>query len=463
MIVRSRKSRHHATSGSLRFASAYRWDTPKARRVCPAAIPLLLLKPQMIRTSVAVLLLATSLPGVAAAQADRCPSRVISRGNPVTGRTLSLSYEYPDLSPAEVFISLRAALESPPEALIPRTTIQNADSDRGVITGQQVPRGAARPIGLEATVVALPSGTTQVTISNRSPAGFFIAAAQWAQSYCSFLAGLRSDAPGRGASPAADPAAPAPAGLSVTEANAVAQGFPIGILVRGELATPGERDIYPLTVASPDTFVYDLAFEPGGSSGFLGPNDFVQVRIRNTESREDVARAGLSLGGGHTAVSPFLLAPGRYQILVGKTGSNGPARLPYGLRLSRYRQSVEAGSTTLAPGVPFEGRLEYPGDLDIFTFRAERGQEVRVRAELLDPWTKYRNVDPAWLMVSAVDPRGNVSVRTQLTPTIRSVPFTNWVQVNQGGVHRIEVDPWLQSTANNPYWGRYRVTVEIRD
>lgn len=417
----------------------------------------------MIRRTAAVALIAAVAPAVAAAQADGCASRVTSRGNLVTGRTLSLSYDYPGISPAEAFASLKTALESAPESMVPRATIQNADAARGVITGQQLPRGAARPVALEATVVALPSGTTQVTIRNRAPAGFVIGASQWGQSYCTLLAGIAAGARGQAASAADAAAAPTSGGPSAAEADAVARGFPIGVSVRGELSTSGERDIYPLTVAAVDTFVYDMAFDPGGSSGFLGPNTFVQVYIRDADGRQQVAGTDLMIGGGHTAISPFRLAPGRYQILVGKNGSGGPVRLPYALRLSRYRQSVETGPATLTPGVAFEGRLEYPGDQDVLTFRAEPGQEIRVRAELLDPWTRYRNVDPAWLMVSAVDARGAVFVRTQLTPSIRSVPFTNWVRVDQGSLHRIVVDPWIQGTAENPYWGRYRLMVEVRD
>jgi hypothetical protein len=386
----------------------------------------------------------------------------MSRGNPVTGRTLSLSYEYGGISAAQAFASLQGALESVPEELIPRATIHTADPNRGRITGQQMPRGAARPVSLEATVVSLPTGVTQITITNRFPPALFADARMWAQSYCAFLEGLAAGTErGSGGPVVAAPAFQSPSN-AMTEDAAVSRGFPTGVIVRGELSSPSERDIYPLTVAAADTFVYDVAI---AAARFGVLDEPLEIRIRDAATREDVKGADLQIRGGHAAVSPFVLRPGRYQILVGSRGSDAPARLPYSVRVNRYRRGVESGTSTLTPGTALEGRLDYVGDTDILTFRVARGQEIRIRAELLDPWADHPSVSTQPIYVFAVDAQDNSSASFMLSPAERSGGLTRWHRVNEGGVHRVIIGPWsnVDLTADYPYSGRYRLTVEIRD
>jgi hypothetical protein len=416
----------------------------------------------MLRPFLGVFLVSLAIAEPLAAQAEGCATRVMSRGNPVTGRTLSLSYEYGGISAAQAFASLQGALESVPEELIPRATIHTADPNRGRITGQQMPRGAARPVSLEATVVSLPTGVTQITITNRFPPALFADARMWAQSYCAFLEGLAAGIErGSGGPVVAAPAFPSPSN-AMTEDAAVSRGFPTGVIVRGELSSPSERDIYPLTVAAADTFVYDVAI---AAARFGVLDEPLEIRIRDAATREDVKGADLQIRGGHAAVSPFVLQPGRYQILVGYGGTKAPTRLRYAMRLSRYRGGVESGTSTLTPGSTFEGRLDYPGDTDILTFRVARGQEIRVRAELLDAWSEHPNVPTQPIYVFGVGEQDSPTTSVMLSPTERSREFTRWHLVEQGGVHRVIVGPWsnVDLTADNPYSGRYRVTVEIRD
>ncbi len=419
----------------------------------------------MLRASFGLLLISVAISTPVTAQVEGCAARVTARGNPVTGRTLSLVYEYPGTRADQAFVSLRRALESAPDALIPRATLQTVDPSRGVITGQQVPRGAARPVTLEVTVVSLPTGTTQITVTNRFPPALFADSRQWAQSYCTFLGSLAGGSvSGSGGPVPPIPGSPSrPAASAMTEADALSRGFPTGRIVRGELSSPSERDIYALNIAAADTFVYDVEIAPGGQFGVL--DEPLQIRIREAATWADVKGADLQIRGGFAAVSPFVLQPGRYQVLVGYRGTGAPTRLPYSVRVSRYRGSVESGSSAVTPGAAYEGRLDYPGDTDILTFRVARGQEYRVRAELLDPWSNHPHIPTQSIYMFGLDAHDNLSASFMLSPTERSREFTDWHRADAGGLHRVMVGPWsaVDLTADNPYSGRYRLTVEIRN
>lgn len=245
----------------------------------------------------------------------------------------------------------------------------------------------------------------------------------------------------------------------IPEATAKARGIQLDSLVNGELSTPDERDVYPLNIKVADSVMIEIAAS-------IPPNiaryDNLYVSIRDAQTRENVTNLELSMGVSpdRTAHGIFMrmhLAPGQYQVLIGYS-QPGPPRTTYSLRIHRYRSRPGSEPSTIRPGTPFEGRLDYAGDMDVLSIPLLRGQEVRVRAELLDPISQPGSPStPIYIEVAGVFGT-QVEHANQFNRSL-------WRRVERNGTHQVRVSQWsgIINGIDNPYVGRYRLLFEVRD
>lgn len=295
--------------------------------------------------SLLVLAAAPALAVQASAQVGTCVSSLAVRGNPLTGRTLTVTQEVPGMAPAQAFDALKAGLEGAPEEVIPKITFASADPNRGVLTGQLLPKGAARPVQLQAGVVGLPSGATQVTVSNRFPAAMLADSRAWAESFCTVLASLA----GGGstviaAAPGAGPLRPVPAEVR----GCRPQAHTLGTRIQGELSVsdcradqPNDKpaDVYQFTTAEQRDIMVALE-SPGNDTRFRLLSEDGELLTEQVTGRYSVLRTQI--------------APGTYNLVVYHSMLESP---PYTGRYTLTSSTDQAGfggclATTPLPASP---------------------------------------------------------------------------------------------------------------
>lgn len=320
--------------------------------------------------SASTLLLATSQ---LAAQADPCTERVVSRGNNVTGRTLTVARDYPGVTASAFFESLRSALAAP-QGQLGAVQITQTDPARGVISGSVTPRGATRPAALEATVVVLPSGDAQVSLTNRLPAAMFVSSREWATANCAFLAALTGSTAAPVVASTSSGPTPAPrgpgGGAATDEARSARDGFSYFEVVAGTVAREEEIDPFRLRGTAGDT-VKVWADDPRYGNDREGIGFWSHLQVKTSVRDLGAARTLPREATGDI----ILRGTGPFEVRV----ESDDAGVPYVLEVTQTSSRPEHAAVRITTTDTIRGeRIDYPDDTDAFLFTGRAGEEIQV-------------------------------------------------------------------------------------
>jgi hypothetical protein len=321
-----------------------------------------------VLVSASTLLLATSQ---LAAQMDPCTERVVSRGNNVTGRTLTVARDYPGVTASALFEWLRAAL-STPQGQLGAVQLTRSDPARGVISGSVTPRGATRAAALEATVAVLPSGNAQVSLTNRLPAAMFVSSREWAVANCAFLATLTgSTRVPVVASASSGPAAAQPGAVAATdEARAAREGTSYFEVVAGTIAREEEIDRFRLRGNAGDT-VRVWTDDPRYGNDREGIGFWSHLKVKTSVRDLGAARTLPREATGNV----ILRGTGPFEVRVESDG----AAVPYVLEVTQTSNRPEHAAARITTTDTIRGeRIDYPDDTDAFLFTGRAGEEIQV-------------------------------------------------------------------------------------
>jgi hypothetical protein len=315
-----------------------------------------------------LLLTATSL----AAQEGACADQLVSRGNNVTGRTLTVSHEYPGVAAPALFESLRSALAAGSDKL-GAVQITRTDPARGVIAGVVTPAGAARPAVLELTVAGLPNGNAQISLTNRLPAAMFVNSRQWATSTCAFLATVSArSAEQPGTTPGSGSVTSAPGVPGATsEARAAAAGIAYAEVISGTLAETEEIDRFRLRNGAAGDTVRMYSRDPREREPADGLSAWSQSDLKVSMRDQGAARTLPAIPGGAVILS----GAGPFELRV-ESDSRAVPYLVQVVKISNRPERLRARVTT---GDTIRGEaLDYPQDQDEFLFTGRAGEEIQV-------------------------------------------------------------------------------------
>ena len=277
------------------------------------------------------------------------------------------------MSAAALFEGVRSALATGSDKLGP-VQLTNSEAARGVITGLVTLAGAARPAALEVSVTTLPSGTPQVSLTNRLPPAMFVNSRQWADSACAFLATVSGPAgaaqPASRAGGGAGPANPARTGGATTEAQAATAGLAYREVLSGTLAQAEEIDRFRLRGAAPGDTIQVWSRDPREPEPkSLG--QWYHGGLKESVRDQGAARTLPEIPGGRIV----LQGTGPFEIRV---ESDSPA-LPYLIQVAKISNQPEHLGARVTAGDTIRGEaIDYPRDTDEFSFAGRAGEEIQV-------------------------------------------------------------------------------------
>lgn len=392
----------------------------------------------------AALLLAA--PAWAQAPAATCEATLATRGNVLTGRTVTGNRAMPATAD-EAFTRVVQELRRRDDV-----ELIEADQQRGVVRGRwALIDGRVLDIRFS---VRTSDGRQSMGAGEILVNGIPVAGPNPGRWLCEVL----DRAAGAGASAAAPAPSAQPTAPGRDEAAAKQEGFRIGEWVRGTIAAADEQDTYPLTLTTSDTLIVQLR-NPYYRVPRPSRAPSLRFRIRDLATRTAQWSERLDYVSDTEPLfatqNLVVLPPGSYQLQVDATEPPQQA-LTYGFQLLRHTSTPEAGEGPLRPGTAVEGRVDYGGDRDRFRFEAEAGQEVKVVVEPIDGSGAGRTLD-----ARVLDPHGDRYAEViALQPG--EAAESDWHRLPGTGTYHLEIEGFV-NVAGPAHTGRYRVTVRIRN